>query len=90
MISVSAVEVRTQSGTSLKGKAYSLEKQAVLVHNSKGERTLFEITLDKGQAPYPVGSYDPDPSSVYIRNVGAYGVMTFSRLLARKSASVSA
>lgn len=60
-VKVTAKPIRVLEGVSAKtGKPYSMNLQEILVQNGEEVRK-YDITLNRGQQPYPAGMYEINP-----------------------------
>jgi len=80
-IEVESTEIKTKSGQSAKtGKNYSIREQdawAFLADpDGKPQKhpVAMKITLEDNQAPYPVGAYVLQASSVYVADFGRLSI----------------
>lgn len=75
IIEIVSNAVRNRSGTSGKGKPYSIDEQEAYVHKpGQAYPDKIRLTLDKGQQPYQPGNYDLHPESFYTDRFGALAV----------------
>lgn len=72
-IQVETMVVDAKNGTSAKtGKPYSIREQEAWMYGFDREGKphphpqRIRLTLDDDQQPYPVGTYQLDPSSIYV------------------------
>lgn len=97
-IEIASNAVETKSGISAKtSKAYSIRQQegwATIYNGQTGtvnphpQKIVF--TLEDNQAPYPVGQYLLDPSSLYIGKFDALSVGRVKLIARPAAAKVSA
>jgi hypothetical protein len=92
-IEIESVEVFTKSGTSKAGKPFSLREQKgqAWLLDEKGQPRRYpqeiRFILEGEQAPYPVGMYALDLSSLY---VGRFGNLEVGNLRLSKVQQVPA
>jgi len=92
-----AIEVKEATAREISGnskgtnKPYSFGVQTIWAHvvEKDGKPSAYpiktEVMLDNGKAPYPVGQYVLDPSSVYVNRNGRLDLSV--RLMPRKVAA---
>lgn len=76
-IEVKSTATTTKSGTSAKGKPYSINEQEAWVDMTNGERRKLKVALEDGGKPYPLGFYELDDESF---TVNQYGNLEIGRL----------
>jgi hypothetical protein len=75
MIEVTSTEVKTRSGTSQRGKAYTINEQAAYMHKGGDPYPeKIKINLENGQPPYMAGNYSLASSSFYVDQFGGIAV----------------
>ena len=82
-VEVESNQTHTKSGTSSRGKPYSITEQRayayILGDDGKPGKypVAFKIGLEEGQQPYGVGLYTVDPRSIM---VGDFDALTLGRV----------
>jgi len=72
-------EVKTKTGTSQKGRPYTLQSQVAYAYlPDKAFPVEISITLQGDKVPYPKGSYQLDPASL---TVGSYGRLEIGNIV---------
>ena len=74
IIEIVSTQVQTRSGTSSKGKAYTINEQAAYMHTGNPYPQQIKINLENGQPPYQPGNYDLHPSSFHADRFGGIAV----------------
>jgi len=72
-IEVRSTEVILKSGMGRSGRPYELREQSALAVTGEEVRRI-RLTLDRGQAPYPVGIYTLAPESITFDQWGGLGL----------------
>jgi len=70
-IMIDSTDVKTKSGTSKAGSAYSIREQEAYVDTGKRFPEAIKLSLEKDQAPHAVGEYTIDlDKSCYVGRFG--------------------
>lgn len=76
-VEVREAKIDTKSGVSRKsGKPYSIAEQPAYVTTPNGETRRITLSHEDGDAPLPVGHYQPKPSAVWVGDFGALSIST--------------
>lgn len=79
-INVREDNISTKSGVSRKtGKPYSIAEQPAFVTLPNGETRRITLSHEDGDAPLPVGHYEPKPSAYWVGDFGALSISTRAR-----------
>jgi len=89
-IQVETMMVDAKNGTSAKtGKPYSIREQEAWMYGFDREGKQhphpqrIRLTLDDDQQPYPVGTYQLDPSSIYVDRFNQIAIRARLRAVAQ-------
>ena len=74
VIEIASTQVQTRSGTSQKGKPYTINEQAAYMHIGQPYPVQIRINLENGQPPYQPGNYNLHPSSFSADRFGGIAV----------------
>ncbi|QEY15132.1 DNA-binding protein [Cellvibrio sp. KY-GH-1] len=74
VIEIASTQVQTRSGTSQKGKPYTINEQAAYMHIGQPYPVQIKINLENGQPPYQPGNYDLHPQSFSADRFGGISV----------------
>jgi hypothetical protein len=77
IIAVKSTQTTNKSGTSGKGKPYSITEQEGWIDLANGERRKVRLTLQDGKPPFAIGEYTLGADSYF---VGDYGALQLGRL----------
>ena len=74
VIEIASTQVQTRSGTSGKGKPYTINEQTAYMHIGQPYPVQIRINLENGQSPYQPGNYDLAPTSFFADRFGGIAV----------------
>jgi len=72
-IEIDSVDVKEKSGVNKAGNSYKSRSQEALLRGPR-ECKVFELRLEDGQSPYPLGKYQLSSRSLTVDNYGRLSV----------------
>jgi hypothetical protein len=74
---VKEAKIETKRGVSRKsGKEYAIPEQPAFVTLPNGETRRITFSHEEGDAPLPLGEYEPKPSAYWVGDFGALSIST--------------
>ncbi|HEY0491075.1 MAG TPA: single-stranded DNA-binding protein [Telluria sp.] len=77
IVDVREAKIESKTGVSRKsGKPYRIDEQTAFVTLPNGETRRITLSHEEGDAPLPVGQYQPKASAYWVGDFGALSIST--------------